>query len=110
MARRRNRADMGGTEVHAGSAAARHPLLQLLLADVVVQRGSRLLRQKASQRLLRDPQAAPDTPMPLPKRLATLAAMRVATRSWPGAAIVGAGMLTHALYKRGKAKRLDQGK
>jgi hypothetical protein len=105
MARRRNRAEANG-----GQTAARHPLLRLLLADAVVQNGSRLLRRKASQRLLADPVAEPDQPMGLPKRLATLAAMRVATRSWPGAAIVGAGMLAHGLYKRGKARRADQAK
>jgi hypothetical protein len=100
MARRRNRAEGDG-----GQQSARHPLLKLLLADVVVQNGSRLLRQKASQRLL----PTPEQPTPLPKRLATLAAMRLATRSWPGAAIVGAGMLAHGLYKRGKARRKERG-
>lgn len=104
MARRRNRAEDNG-----GQTAARHPLLRLLLADAVVQNGSRLLRRKASQRLLTDPVAEPEQPTPLPKRLATLAAMRVATRSWPGAAIVGAGMLAHTLYKRGKVRRTERG-
>ena len=103
MARRRNRAE------DQGEPAARHPLLRLLLADVVVQNGSRLLRRKASQRLLNDPVADPEQTTPLPKRLATLAALRVATRSWPGAAIVGAGMLAHGLYKRGKARRAERG-
>lgn len=100
MARRRKGADAG-----SDGPVARNPLLSLLLADVVVRNGSRLLRQKASQRILTDTKADPEVPMGLPKRLATIAAMRVATRSWPGAAIVGGGMLAHTLYKRGKARR-----
>lgn len=100
MARRRKGADAG-----SDGSAARNPLLGLLLADVVVRNGLRLLRQKASQRILSAPKADPEVPMPLPKRLATVAAMRMATRSWPGAAIVGAGLVAHTLYKRGKARR-----
>lgn len=107
MVRRRNRAEASGEQ-----PAARHPLLKLLLADVVLKNGSRLLRRNALRRFLngRSPALEDQIPLPktLPQRLATIAVTRVATRSWPGAAIVGAGMLAHGLYKRGKARRQDR--
>ncbi len=108
MARRR-----AGVERVGDETAARHPLLKLLLADVVLKNGARLLRESASRRMLSKRQQAPAYQLPLPEtlpqRLATIAALRVATKSWPGAVVVGAGVLAHSLYKRGKARRSERG-
>lgn len=87
-----------------------HPVVRLLLADVVVRNGARLLRNPAARRFIAGKlgMAKSDVPAPnpgLPQRLASIAVMRVATRSLPGAALVGAGWLAHNLYKRGKARR-----
>ena len=106
MARRRKPAsDTPPTGLRA------NPIVRLLLADVVVRNGARLLRNQTARRFIsgRLGLAKSDVPAPnpgLPQRLASMAVMRLATRSLPGAAIVGAGWLAHNLYKRGKARRL----
>jgi len=107
MARRRKPApdDIPPTGLRA------NPIVRLLLADVVVRNAARLLRNPAAQRFIAGKlgMAKSDVPAPnpgLPQRLAAMAVMRLATRSLPGAALVGAGWLTHNLYKRGKARRL----
>ncbi len=86
-----------------------HPLVKLLLADVVVRGAGRLVRSQTArkfiaQRLGLTPGEVAEKPS-LPKRVAGAVALRVATRSVPGAVVVGTGLIAHGLYKRGKARR-----
>ncbi len=78
-----------------------------LLARLVRQGGTRLI-DLAVRRILPEapvvpPPAAPAPPpkkVPLPRKLAGLALTRVATRSVPGAIIVGGAFLAKKLYDR----------
>ena len=82
-----------------------------MLAAGVVRTAAGVGRNQAARRFISGKLgvATSDIPAPrpsLPQRLASVAVMRVATRSLPGAALVGAGWLAHTLYKRGKARRI----
>lgn len=84
-----------------------HPLLRLLTADAVLRAGSFALRQAVGKGLVKGRAAAavPDQPPSTGTRVLTAAASALATRSVPGALLVGTGMVVHTLYKRGKARR-----
>lgn len=105
MARRRK--DPPGDAEPTGLRA--NPLVKLLLADVVVRNAGRVVRSQAAKRFIaRHMGIAPDQVAEKPslaKRVAGVVALRVATRSVPGALVVGGGLLAHGLYKRGKARR-----
>ncbi|MFC3101966.1 hypothetical protein [Altererythrobacter lauratis] len=109
------------SESGAAENLARNPVLRLLLADAVIIGLTRMMRSQVAHRFIArklgivppakggGKSAAPKPS--LPARIAGVIALRVATRSVPGAALVGAGMLAHTLYKRGKARRAEkQGK
>ena len=97
---------------------AQNPVLKLLLADAVIIGVTRMMRSEVAHRFIArklgiipaakagGKRAAPKPS--LPARIAGVIALRVATRSVPGAALVGAGMLAHTLYKRGKARRAEK--
>ncbi|MFC3097972.1 hypothetical protein [Alteraurantiacibacter palmitatis] len=97
---------------------ASNPVLKLLLADAVIIALTRMMRSEVAHRFIARklgilPPAKPRgksgehpaSKPSLPARIAGVIALRIATRSVPGAALVGAGMLAHTLYKRGRAKR-----
>lgn len=105
-------------EAGAVEDLAHNPVLKLVLADAVIVGVTRMMRSQVAHRFIArklgiipaakgaGKSAAPPVPKPsLPARIAGVIALRVATRSVPGAALVGAGMLAHTLYKRGRAKR-----
>lgn len=103
------------SEPGTAESLAQNPVLKLLLADAVIIGVTRMMRSEVAHRFIArklgiipaakagGKSAAPKPS--LPARIAGVIALRVATRSVPGAALVGAGMLAHTLYKRGRAKR-----
>ena len=103
MARKRHQPDEPETP-------KRHPLLRLLTADLVLRAGSYALRRAVSKGLVRGKAAAvvPDHKPSASTRMLTAVASAVATRSVPGAVLVGSGIVVHALYKRGKARRAER--
>lgn len=82
----------------------------LLMADIVMRIGSSALRHFVESRLLKG-RYGPDTARrvmrerSVGKALTSIAVAKIATRSVPGAAIVGTGILAKTLYERGKARR-----
>lgn len=103
MARKRRKVD-------AENQPKRHPLLRLLTADLVLRAGSFALRRAVKKGLVRGKVAdvVPDHKPSPSTRVLTAAASTLATRSVPGALLVGSGMVVHALYKRGKARRAER--
>ena len=86
-----------------------NPATNLLLADIALRGGGRLLRHVVERTLL-GVKYPPDTARDIVKgrsmmqTLVGTAAARLATRSVPGAIIVGGGMLAKTLYDRSKSK------
>ncbi len=79
-----------------------------VLADIILRGGQRLLRLVIDQTLLK----ASELPEPVVKKrgsvtgkIAGAAATRIATKSVPGAIIVGGGLLAKTLYERNKARK-----
>ncbi len=105
----------GGDEA-AGSAAEQgaalsgpspNPLTNLVMADIALRGGGRLLRHVVERGLLGTAYAAGKAGKIVKGRgmaqtLISTALARVATRSVPGAIIVGGGMLAKTLYDRRK--------
>jgi hypothetical protein len=88
-------------------------LVRLLTADLVLRAGGYALRQAISKDVLsgragEKAAKAAHAQSNLSTRVVTAAATAVATRSVPGAVLVGTGMAIHALYKRGKARRAQR--
>lgn len=79
-----------------------------LLARLVRQGGGRLLNTAIAK-------ALPDTPEPAGQKrnllsgIAGMLAMRVATRSVPGAIVVTSGLVAKKLYDRRKARKAGTG-
>lgn len=91
----------------------RSVLLRVLTADLVLRAGGYVLRRAVSKGVLRGQPAqtaerATDRHDDITTRVVTAAATAIATRSVPGALLVGTGMAIHALYKRGKARRAER--
>lgn len=87
-----------------------NPAANLLMADVVMRTGSYVLRSFVERNLLKgryDSKTARDIVknQPAGQRLASFAIAKIASRSLPGAALVGTGLLVRTLYARGKARR-----
>jgi hypothetical protein len=84
-----------------------NPMTNLVIADIVLRGGGRLLRHLVETNVLKT-KNAPDTARKIVKgrglvqTLIGTAAARVATRSVPGAILVGGGLLAKALYDRSK--------
>jgi hypothetical protein len=84
-----------------------NPATNLMLADIVIRGGGRLLRHTVEKTLLgaKYPPGKADDIVKSRTMLHTLvgtAVARVATRSVPGALIVGGGLLAKTLYDRSK--------
>lgn len=95
------------------AAPGPNPMVNLMIADIALRGGNRLLRHAVERGLLGKvdgPRVAP-SPVKAPTIAQTLlgtALTRIATRSVPGALIVGGGLLAKALYDRKRAR--DAGK
>ncbi|MXO73092.1 hypothetical protein [Alteraurantiacibacter buctensis] len=90
--------------------AGGHPLLRILTTDLALRAGSYALRRAVDQGMVRGKAAAavPDHKPSVGTRVLTAAASTIATRSVPGALLVGSGILVHTLYQRGKARRAEK--
>ncbi len=85
-----------------------------LLADIVLRGGKKLLQMAVDGTLLKPPAAdaaaaaAPRAPKKrgsITGKIAGAAASRIATKSVPGAIIIGGGLLAKTLYDRKKARK-----
>lgn len=87
-----------------------HPLLRILTTDIALRAGSYALRRAVDQGMVRGKAAAavPDHKPTVSTRVLTAAASAIATRSVPGALLVGSGLVVHTLYQRGKARRAER--
>lgn len=98
-----------------------NPMTNLVLADLVLRGGGALLRRAVEQGLLGKTHGAAKAKRIIKGRsmgqtLVSTALARIATRSVPGAIVIGGGLLAKTLYdrRRGKAaakkgeKALDQ--
>lgn len=87
-----------------------NPATNLMLADVVMRMGSYLLRggvEKAFLKKRYDDETVKDIKQnrSIVRTLSSIAVAKFATRSVPGAAIVGTGILGKVLYEHSKARR-----
>lgn len=87
-----------------------NPVTNLILTDIALRGAGRLARNFTEKALLRtryDKQTAEKVVKgrSMAQTLAAVAVARIATRSVPGAIIVGSGVLAKALYDRSKGKR-----
>ena len=93
--------------VKAAPSPSPNPMTNLIIADIALRSGGRLLRH-AVERTLLGVRYTPDKAKKIVSgrgMAATLlgtAIARVATRSIPGALLVGGGILAKALYDRSK--------
>jgi hypothetical protein len=87
-----------------------NPMTNLLIADLALRGGGQLLRH-AIERTVLGAKFTPDKAKKIVKgrsmvqTLIGTAAARIATRSVPGAIVVGGGLLAKALYDRREGKR-----
>lgn len=93
-----------------------NPMTNLIIADLVLRGGGRLLRGLVERNVLKT-KYPPDTAKSIvsgrgmAQTLVSTAIARVATRSVPGAILVGGGLLAKALYDRRKgAEAKEKGK
>lgn len=93
-----------------------NPMTNLIIADLILGGGGRLLRNMVERNVLKT-KYPPDTAKSIvsgrgmAQTLISTAVARVATRSVPGAIIVGGGLIAKALYDRRKgAEAKEKGK
>lgn len=93
-----------------------NPMTNLIIADLVLRGGGRLLRNLVERNVLKA-KYPPDTARSIvsgrgmAQTLVSTAIARVATRSVPGAILVGGGLLAKTLYDRRKgAQAKEKGK
>lgn len=118
MAKRKGIADLartarkGVTGKGAGGPSP-NPATNLVLADIAIRGGGRLLRHTVERALL-GVKYSPATARDIVKgrsmvqTLIGTAAARMATRSVPGALIVGGGLIAKTLYDRSKDRAKAQ--
>ena len=87
-----------------------NPMTNLVIADIALRGGGQLLRHAVERTLLGakySPQKAKDIVKgrTMAQTLIGTALARVATRSVPGAILVGGGMLAKTLYDRSRARK-----
>jgi hypothetical protein len=109
----RTTADKAGTAIKESKGFSPNPMTNLIVADVALRAGGRLLRHVVERTLL-GVKYPPDKARDIVKgrsmaqTLVGTAVARVATRSVPGALLIGGGLIAKALYdrsqKRSKAK------
>jgi hypothetical protein len=91
------------------AAPSPNPMTNLLIADIVLRGGGRVMRHLLETNLLKTkypPQMARDIVKGrgIVRTFAGAAIARLATRSVPGALVVGGGLLAKALYDRRKGE------
>lgn len=87
-----------------------NPLTNLVMADIALRMGALLVRRGVERGILGvkySPEKAQDIMKgrSMAQTLVGTALARIATRSVPGAIIVGGGMIAKTLYDRSKGKR-----
>ncbi len=87
-----------------------NPATNLLITDIAMRSGGRIMRMAMEKGLLRtkfDPELATEIieSRTLGKTLITYGISKIATRSLPGAALVGGGLLLRTLFDRSQTKR-----
>lgn len=101
-------ADKAAETVKNAPPPSPNPMTNLVIADVVLRGGGRLLRHLVETNVLKTAYS-PDKARKIVKgrglaqTLISTAVARIATRSVPGAILVGGGLLAKALYDRSKA-------
>lgn len=88
----------------------RKALLRALTADFALRAGSYALRHAVRGGLVsgKAADAVTDHPPSVQARLLTVVASTVATRSVPGALLVGTGLVARTLYRRGLVRREER--
>ncbi len=87
-----------------------NPASNLIMADIAMRTGTYVLRGAVEKGLLRgrygkDAASEMVENRSLAKSLTGFALAKLATRSLPGAVVVGSGMLAKTLFDRGKSRR-----
>lgn len=111
----------GGAAAKAGEAVKKthgpspNPMTNLVIADIALRGGGRLLRHTVERVLLGakySPEKAKDIVKgrSMTQTLVGTAIARVATRSVPGALIVGGGLIAKTLFDRRKGARKAKAK
>lgn len=108
----RKAAGKAGSAVKEAPSPSPNPLTNLIIADVVLRGGGRLLRHAVERSVLgvkypKDKARDIVKGRSMARTLMGAAVARVATRSVPGALVVGGSLLAKALYDRrhgGKAR------
>jgi hypothetical protein len=89
-----------------------NPATNLIIHDVALRAGGRLMRHALEKGLLRNRYGRSAKDMienrSLVQALASYAVARMATRSLPGAVIVGGGLLAKTLFDRGRSRRKNR--
>ncbi len=88
----------------------RNPASDLLMADIIIRAGSYMVRSIVERSLLKgkyDEETARRivANQPTSQKLASIAIAKLASKSIPGAALIGTGLVARKLYARGKARR-----
>lgn len=105
----RTTADKAGTAIKESKGFSPNPMTNLIIADVALRGGGRLLRHVVERTLLGvkyPPDKARDIikGRSMAQSLVGTAVARVATRSVPGALLVGGGLIAKALYDRSQKR------
>ena len=106
----KNAGDAATTEGSDVPGITENPATNLLMADVAMRAGSYLLRNVVERNLLKGrygSTAASDIGRnrSLTQTVASVAAAKFATRSVPGAVVIGGGVLVKALFDRSMKRR-----
>jgi hypothetical protein len=105
----KRRADQAAAKVREAGPPSPNPMTNLMIADIVLRGGGRFLRHLVEANLLKSkypPEKARSiiAGRGMMQTLLGTAVARVATRSVPGAIVVGGGLLVKAIYDRRKGE------
>ena len=89
------------TKLPTLSAISSNPLAKRAAGEL--RKGHRQLTSRAIETVLLEGKAGKEARLSLPRKLVGMALMRVATRSVPGALVVGGALLAKHLHDRKKA-------
>jgi len=106
----RGAAGKAGTAVKQAEGPSPNPMTNLIITDIALRGGGRLLRNMLEKNLLgvkypQDKAKALVTGRGMAQTLIGTAVARVATKSVPGALLVGGGLLAKTLYDRRKGQQ-----
>ncbi len=106
----RNTASKAETAIKQSDGPSPNPMTNLIIADIALRGGGRLLRQVVERTLLGvkyTPEKARDIVKGrgMAQTLVGTAVARVATRSLPGALLIGGGLIAKTLYDHSKKRR-----